>query len=961
MKRPTCLRFGTVSTACLAASLSWAVTPSDREEPPPSAPAVAADPIEADWLRQDEVRGIPLPAGGPITPGQDAAGACDGIKDGSYGFHTAREARPWWQIDLGGSPPLDQTFIFNRCDGSAGRAASLVVLLSADGENFNEVYRHDGTTFFGWTDRNPLVVNLAGQKARYVRIQLPEESTCLHLDEVEIYPTTNHRNIALRMPATQSSASPWSALGRLAVVKPPKYSVAHVVERGLLLAESLRRMGVDVDAQENALRAAAGRAEGLSDDAPESLRRELYLEARRAVRKMAFANPLLDFDDLLFVKRVPARATTSPKSRTFTHMSDQYYGWFSRPGGGLYVLQAFKSDAPRLRCLTDALPPGNIARPDISYDGKKVLFAHCRHYADVHGLEDKLDKSKIPEDAFYHLYEMNLDGTGLRKLTRGKYDDFDGRYLPNGEIVFLSTRRGQYVQCGKSSATASCDGELPDSHVRCGGDEYRPVAVYTLHVMDDQGGNLRQISPFEMFEWTPSVDHAGRILYSRWDYVDRDAMPYMSLWSTSPDGTATRAIFGNYTRSPHAIFEPRAIPNSEKIVFTASAHHANTAGSLVLLDPRKGADGTVPMRRLTPEVPFPEIEAWPETYFVNPYPLSEEHFLVAWSDQPLQNPGQEIGAAALGIYLFDAFGNLNLIYRDPAISSMYPLPIRARPRPAEVSSPVEWDGPQEGRVLLVNVYRGLPSIERGTIRELRLVGVPAKDHPVMNSPAMGLTRHDPGKFVLGTVPVEPDGSAHFRVPSGVSFFMQALDREGMAVQSMRSAIYVQPGEQFTCVGCHEPRNTAPPNVVPVAARREPSRIAPGPEGSWPLDFRVLVEPVMEKHCVGCHRPEAEGAEFDLTAAHAYDSLVGYGDPSLRTHVVTRHRQGRSIAGACAARRSPLLALLAEGHYDVELEPGDRQRLITWMDTYAQRLGSFSEGQEERLRRLRREMASVLAN
>jgi len=953
-------------------------TPSEQGKAEAGPPARSRAQIEADWLRQDVVRNLPPGHNLPVVrPEEDAPGACDGVRNGKYGFHTALEKEPWWQVDLLKSLPLEEVLIFNRCDGSQGRALQLRVLLSDDGETWDKVYRHDGSMFLGHGDNKPLSVKLTGKKARLLRIQLPGE-TYLHLDEVEIYQPGGRRNIALRKPATESSASPWSTKSTMVSVldetaaKPgtqqseqetpePAYPIAEVVRRGLLLAESLRKLGAEVAPELETLQGVAARAGECPEDLPGELRRDLYFQARWAVRKMALANPLLDFDDLVLVKRTPAWFTVSPGSRTYTHMCDQYYGWFSRPGGGLFVLEDFKSDAPRLRCLTEQLPPGNIIRPEISYDGSKVLFAHAKHYPDVHGMVDKLDKSKIPEDAFYHLYEMRLDGTGLRRLTRGKYDDFDGRYLPTGDIVFLSTRRGQHIQCGRQSAQATIGTELGDSYVRCGGGPYRPVAVYTLHVMDADAENLRQISPFEMFEWTPSVAHDGRILYARWDYIDRINMPYMSLWSTLPDGTGARAVFGNYTRSPHCMFEPRAIPNSDKLVFTASAHHGNTAGSLVLLDLSKGFDGDRPMTRLTPEVPFPEIEAWPNTYFANPYPLSEEHYLVTWSNKPLTNPGDGAGTAAMGIYLFDAFGNLDLIYRDPAISCMYPLPIRARPKPPQLAPVAKHDAKEEGQMLVLDVHEGLATVPRGTIRKLRVVGVPAKTHPTMDYPKMGLTRDDPGKFVMGTVPVDEDGSAHFRVPSGVIFFLQALDERGMAVQTMRSATYVQPGQRYTCVGCHEPRNTAPPNGFAAAVGREPSKIRPGPEGSWPLDFQALVQPVVRTHCVGCHKPGAEGAEFDLTAEKSYDSLVGYGEPSLAAHVMSRYRQGFSTAGACAAKMSPLVALIDGGHYDVKLAADDWERLTTWMDTYGQRLGSFSEDQEDRLLELREKMAAMLAD
>jgi len=493
------------------------------------------------------------------------------------------------------------------------------------------------------------------------------------------------------------------------------------------------------------------------------------------------------------------------------------------------------------------------------------------------------------------------------------------------------------------------------------------VAVYTLHVMDASGGNLCQISPFEMFEWTPSVDHEGRILYARWDYVDRHNMPYMSLWSTLPDGTNPQAVYGNMTRNPHCVFEARSIPGSRRIIFTASGHHANTGGCLVLLDPRKGNDGEGPITRLTPEVAFPESEGWPQTYFANPYPLSEEHYLTAWSAAPLPpgTPPPAWGSPGppndLGLYLFDAFGNLNLVYRDAAISSATPIPIRPRQRPPKISSYVNWEGHQEGRMVVQDVYRGLEMIPRGTIRQLRLVGVPVKTHPTMNFPSIGLTRDDPGKFVIGTVPVEADGSANFRVPAGVPFFVQALDKQGAAVQTMRSATSVQPGQTFTCIGCHEPRNMSPSSTSPLALTREPSKIAPGPDGSWPLDYQELVGPVLEKHCVRCHKPGTEGEQYDLTPGKSYDCLVGYGKPSLRDHVLARYNEGRSKAGAGAAQTSALLALLRNSHYEVQLSVDDWERLVTWMDTYAQRSGSFGDDQEERLRKLKHAMAQLLTS
>jgi len=388
----------------------------------PSEPVMTPQRIEDDWLLQDTVR-HPI----TMTTPRDAAGGCDGIKDGAFGFHTNRDANPWWQVDLGESLPLDRVVIYNRCDGAVeNRAARLRVLFSDDGRSWTEFYRHDGTTFFGQTDDKPLVIPADGAKARFVRVQLPG-TEYFHLDEVEVYQTGSQANVALGKPADQSSVSQWS-IARAASGHGTGYRMAELVQSGLKLADDLRNRGADVEVEAETLRQVADSFSSLSPDASEEVRRSLYFQTRHATRRMAMRNPLLDFDDLLLVKRAPG---------SYTHMSDQYYGWYSRPGGGLCVLEDFKTDSPTLRCLTEHMEPGSVIRPDISHDGRRVLFAHCKHYPGLKDEPNKLDKANVPEDAFYHLYEMNLDGSGLRRLTRGKYDDFDGRYLPDGRIVFL--------------------------------------------------------------------------------------------------------------------------------------------------------------------------------------------------------------------------------------------------------------------------------------------------------------------------------------------------------------------------------------------------------------------------------------------------------------------------------------------------------------------------------------------
>ena len=557
--------------------------------------------IEADWLGYEE--SLVATNRAALLPCHDAAGGCDGVKDGGPGFHTEKQDQPWWQVDLGAPRQVARVVIWNRAE-CPERARTLQVKLSGDGRSWTTVYRHDGSMFQGVSDNKPLTVQLTNLTARFVRIQL-RGNDFLHLDEVEVFGAADAaKNLALHQPADQSSLSMWSkthSQEAASAVDWPRRTKDVLAFCDRLLAELPERSSDLASADRSTLKKQLA---ALQARPSSRYGQAQYLEARWLQRQVALANPLLDFESILVTKRVPG---------SFNHMSDQYYGWWSRPGGGIYLLKRFKTEQPALECLTGAFhEPGSFLRPALSYDAKKVLFAWCKHYPQLAAETNKLNKANVPEDAFYHLFEMNIDGSGVRQLTHGKYDDFDGRYLPDGHIVFMSTRRGQFIQAGRESASKTlAQADLPDCYVRCGGGPERPVAVYTLHVMERDGTGLCAISPFEMFEWEPSVANDGSILYARWDYIDRDNMPYMSLWTTRPDGTGTRMVYKNFTRIPHCVFEPRSIPNSDKIIFTASGHHSQTMGSLVRLDPGAGTEGADPITRLTPEVCFPEAEGWP--------------------------------------------------------------------------------------------------------------------------------------------------------------------------------------------------------------------------------------------------------------------------------------------------------------------------------------------------------------
>ena len=693
------------------------------------------------------------------------------------------------------------------------------------------------------------------------------------------------------------------------------------LERTQVLLADLRAGGGDFlkdEAAQCERLAAQCREPAASSDLPSA--RSLYLRVRWLKRQIALSNPRMQFGKLLFAKRVPT---------SYSHLVMQYFGWRARPGGGLFVL-----DRPgwSLACrdLTGGtLADGNVLEPRLSYDGQRVVFSFVR-IGNARYEPDRLRNDS--DEGFYHLYEMPVAGGAPRQLTQGPYDDLMPSYLPDGGIVFSSTRRRGYA--------------------RCFGGQFSPRwHVYTLH-RRDADGTIRTLSYHDTNEWFPAVSNSGQVLYSRWDYIDRDAVTHQNLWAARPDGSNPIAVWGNATPSPHCTFQPQPIAGSSKIVFTASAHHSITAGSLAIVDPTVARDGQTAITRLTPEIPFPEAEGTNiGEYYSSPWPLSEKYFLVAYSPWPLVwEPGAN-RSNALGLYLLDIFGNRELLYRDLSIGCETPIPVAPRAAPPVLPNhPSEED--EAGEMTLIDVYQGLPGVPRGTIKELRLVQIFPKTTPVAGSPPVGLAGEENGRAILGTVPVEPDGSARFLMPARRPILFQALDGDGFAQQTMRSVTYVQPGERVACIGCHEDRAAPPRSAAPpLALRRPASALQPGPLGGRPFSYLEVVQPILQRHCVGCH--DGKKSPPDLTAAPAapfvksYLSLCGDRDfwaagtspKNAAEALVPRFGARNQIqvtppGGRYGALGSRLIALLRRGHYDVRLEPDDYRRLAAWIDLNA---------------------------
>ena len=749
------------------------------------------------------------------------------------------------------------------------------------------------------------------------------------------------------------------ALGAEALILPTDRAPGDIVwRRTAALLRHLKTMerAPDLSAEENeldSLKAATATRDGF--DKIVALR-----------RRIAFKNPLLDFDKIVFLKH-------NKQVRGDRHMVDQYFGFNAEKAGGVYVLEQPFSDRPTVRSLTantrvangrlkgrSLEDQGGFIALELDYDARTLLFAftEAEHQlppgmAFDPNVWSEADAKRDPKHAFYHfrpetcyhVFKMDVNGSGLTQLTDGPWNDFDPCFLPNGRIAFISTRCGGQLRCG-----------------------FRPDPTYVLHGMQPDGSDIIPLSYHETHEWQPSVDHNGMIVYTRWDYVDRDSDVAHHIWQCYPDGRDPRSYHGNYPvrreMRPWMEMSIRAVPNSPRYIAVTGAHHGEAYGSLVLIDLREKDDGaSSQLKRLTPEAPFAESESAPGVphakgkhspnaeVYGTPWPLSEDFHLVVY------DPGKK----NYGIYLLDSFGNRELLYRDDKIACLDPIPLKPRRRPpvlpvktiqARADRPAEADL-STGTVMVMNVYESDQPWPSGTkIKAIRVVNLFPKENSVANEPRIGYAAQSLARGVLGTAPVEEDGSAYFKVPTGVGIYFQALDEKGLAVQTMRSATYLHPGENLTCVGCHEPKHTSvsnPDSERPLAMRRPPSKLQPEPTGSYPLTFPRLVQPVLDTKCVPCHEKRAltapclRGDQFGKNGwSESFSTLKDRAWGMSGGNGIALKEPQYSIPGQVGARASRLYVMLSRGHNNVKLTPEQMRRITLWLDCNSNFYGAYHD-------------------
>lgn len=706
----------------------------------------------------------------------------------------------------------------------------------------------------------------------------------------------------------------------------------------------------------------------LSDDA----RKDLFVKVTALRRRIAFQNPLLNFDRIVFLKHNGA-----PRH---SHMVDQYLGFNQPKGGGLFVLdKPFSKDAKVKSLLADVKVKngrlkgqtlednGSFISLELDWDARTVYFAFTEAVATKVPAENRVCDNLLAEmknasrnhyywaeDRVFHIFKADLAAAGtlsnLRQITFGKFNDFDPCVLPSGRLVFISGRIGGNQRCGN-----------------------RMCSTYTLHGMMADGSDIIPFSYHDTNEWHPSVDKDGMIVYTRWDYVDRDSDIAHHIWHCFPDGSDPRSYHGNYPKvrelRPWMEMSIRAIPDSRKYIAVATPHHGEAYGSLVQIDISKKDDAAMSqLKRITPEIRLPESEARPGVphkkgranrgaqIYGTPWPLSEDFYLCVYDARGKRSN-------RYGIYLVDSFGNRELLYRDPDIACLDPIPLRPRRRPPvipvrTVQAKADRQGGEDlgtGTVTVMNIYQGEYQWPKGTkIKELRVINVFPKPNLWMDRPRIGMPAQSLARGVLGTVPVEDDGSVYFKVPTGASIYFQALDEKGMMVQNMRSATYLHPGEDLSCIGCHESKHDTPENAgPPLATRRAPSELKPEASGSYPLTFPRLVQPVLDAKCVTCHANEKKAPSLDGNKfakhgwSNAFATLSSYAwGKSGGNGAIRSNKRSYSIPGQEGARVSKLYKILAEGHHDVELTAEEMRRITLWLDCNSNFYGAYYDDKKQ---------------
>ena len=615
---------------------------------------------------------------------------------------------------------------------------------------------------------------------------------------------------------------------------------------------------------------------------------------------------------MLFVKR---------HSYSGIHIYDTYYKW-PPGGGGIYVLENPTAAAAEqvVRPVIDPTTPGTLGvgvytHPELSWDAKTLLFCF-----------------KGEPEGSTSIYEIGVDGSGLRRVTdptstcdsyegsHGGQHDIAPAYLPDGRVVFLSTRASGLVPCNNTG-----------------------VAI--LHVMNADGSDIHPISVNNVNEFDPAVLGDGRLMFGRWEYVDKNALTIQSLWTTHPDGTEESAMYANNMVFPEAVLDARPVPGSSEIVATLAKHNGVPRGSVAFIDTRLGKNNPAAITNLDhPDAPTHDLGNSCE-----PWPLSGD--VVLLSGQPTEHERNVIELASRD-------GQRAVVLTDDEYDLHSPMLIKPRVRPPVLPDVVDRKS-NTGNFFVQDVYRGLPGVERGEVKWLRVIeetsrvsGSPGSPNPYNQTFLVSAALAFSAKTFLGVTPVDENGSAHFEVPSGRAVYFQALDKDRRLIQSMRTFVQAASGTTRSCIGCHEYTSSNPADAADVrmAGHHEASPLVAESWGKGPVDYPSMVQPILNRRCVRCHGGE-EGiaAGMDLSGGWtehfniSYENLVSRRESQLTAYLIagidcmngTAHWSSQVFSprshGSGAA---PLAELLVDGHDGqiADLTAEERDLIMAWIDT-----------------------------
>jgi len=685
--------------------------------------------------------------------------------------------------------------------------------------------------------------------------------------------------------------------------------------------------GRDLLAELAALEHTARQAKSAAQDGspwPDRRLWDLYRKLNRFKRHALISNPAVRDLQILCVKRA-WKGRVTPAELKGLGIPSNHECHSSLPSVGYdNEIAVFRATNPRAtwRTLLRPADGGWVGHMDLHWDADRFVFAKS-------------------DAAQWNLYEMNIDGSGLRKITDTPPDVncFDPCYLSNGRIVCASDATGQCVPCWHGVAR-----------------KY----VANLFVLDADGSNMRRITFDQDHNIHPAVLSSGQIVYNRWDYTGINRVFLRPLMVMNPDGTGQRSLYGSNSWYPNGLYFTQELPGKpgQLLCILSGYHGPGRTGHLVVVDTnlgRKEADGIVKRisgRGLPLEVEYKDhltVETWPK--FHSSCPITDKHYLVTgWMSQ---------NSRSMGIYLADIFDNILLLHQVDNAALLEPIPVAPRETPPII--PDQMDPQRNDAVVYlqdIHVGPGLAGVPPGTIKRLRVIAYHFGYVGLAGNDKIGLSGPWDAMRILGTTPVEEDGSALFRIPADTPVAFQALDGEGKAVQLMRTWFSARPGESASCVGCHESPGTVPAAGPSLAASQPPCELEPWYGPARGFDFAREVQPVLNKHCVSCHdgrnrRIDLRAEELvkdyhgrvpgrlDLTRMRdehrslddgrirytpAYEALVPY---------IRRVNVGDDVSmlapGYYHADTSELIQLLQRGHQGVVLDREGWDRLITWID------------------------------